>query len=113
MKGHGKIIEARLAGKKPPFVFLNDYPCKTDWFEFAEHATVCTHGDSINSLDMRFLAGLAVSVSATEENRAKALSDACKAHGARVVAACHVLSSAHSQKQTGWTDVWHKEKANG
>ena len=106
MKGHEHIIASRIAGQKPPFVFINDYPCKTDWFEFAEHATVCTHGDTIETLDMRFVVGLAVSVSATEEKRAKALSDACKQHGAHVVAACHVVYGVHPEKQTGWTEIW-------
>jgi hypothetical protein len=106
MRGHENIIKARMAGKKPPFIFLNDYPCQTDWFEFGEHATVCTHGDSIQSLDMRFVVGAAVSVSATQENRAKALSNACKQYGAHVVAACHVVSGIHPQNQMGWTEIW-------
>jgi DNA (cytosine-5)-methyltransferase 1 len=36
MKGHNTIIASRLCRNKPPFVFVNDYPCKTDWFETGE-----------------------------------------------------------------------------
>jgi len=106
MTGHEKIIALRKQGKKPPFVFLNDYPCQTDWFESAEHATVCIHGDSIESLDIRFLVGMAVSVSATQENRAKALFNACKRASAAVVAVCVVQTDKHTRNQAGWCEVW-------
>jgi hypothetical protein len=106
MNGHEKILTLRMAGKKPPFVFMNDYPCKTNWFESQEHATVCTHGDSVESLDIRFLVGMAVSVSATTESRAKALFNACKQASASVVAACVVETNRHSSNQAGWCEVW-------
>lgn len=113
MRGHGKIIESRMAGQKPPFVFINDYPCKTDWFEFAEHATVCTANKPIHGLDMRFLVGLNVSVSASTEERAKALFELAKDAGASVVAACHVQSDKHHGQQTGWSEIYRKEAENG
>ena len=106
MNGHEKIIALRKQGMKPPFVFLNDYPCQTDWFENHEHAIVCTHGDSIESLDIRFLVGMAVSVSATTENRAKALFNACKQASASVVASCVVQTDVHSSNQSGWCEIW-------
>lgn len=111
MRGHGKIIEMRLAGKKPPFVFVNDYPCKTDWFEVDDHATVSTHGDSVSSLDMRFLFGLKVSICATSESRAKALFEAAKRAGAAVVAASHTFPVNPHRCESGWTEIWHKEVA--
>jgi hypothetical protein len=113
MKGHEKLIEMRIYGSAPKIVFLNDYPCKTNWFETGDHVTICTHSDSIGSLDMRFLMGLAVSVSSSSENRAKALFNACKSYGAKTVAACHVQSGVHMLDQTGWAEVWRKDVANG
>jgi hypothetical protein len=113
MRGHGKIIEARMAGQKPPFVFINDYPCKTDWFECHDHATVSTHGDAIHNLDFRFLINLKVSISASTEERAKALFERIKDAGAAVVAACHVQPHLHPEEQSGWAFVWRKEVQHG
>ena len=113
MHGHAAIIEARMNRKAPHFVFLNDYPCKTDWFEQSAQATVCTHGDSITGLDLRFLVGLRVSISATEESRAKALFERAKLAGAAVVAAVHMQLDSHATQQSGWCEVFTKEAANG
>lgn len=109
MRGHLNIIAARMQRKAPAIVFVNDYPCRTDWFESTEHATVCTHADSISSLDLRFLVGLRVSVSATTEARAKALFERVKAAGAAVVAAVHVQPGLSHSDQRGWCNVFTKE----
>ena len=107
MRGHEQLIAMRKAGKAPKFVFLNDYPCKTDWFETGDHVTISTHGERLESLDLRFLVGMAVSVSSCQENRAKALFNACKRVSCKVVAACHVQEGVPHWKQSGWTEVWH------
>ena len=108
MKGHLQIIEMRKNRVKPDFVFINDYPCQTDWFEFGEHATVSiSHTEAIETLDMRFLKGLKVNVSSLTETRAKALFELCKEAGAKVVAACHVQADKHPLDQTGWCGVFH------
>ena len=109
MRGQEKIIESRISGYTPAIVFMNDYPCKTDWFEQRDHATVCTYGDPISSMDVRFLVGLKVSISATDEARAKALFELAKKAGAKTVGACHVQRGVPGWKQSGWADVWHKE----
>lgn len=108
MRGHEKLIEMRRAGKVPQIVFVNDYPCKTDWFETGEHVTLCTAGDSITLLDLRCLVGLRVSISSPNESRAKALAEHCKAAGAATVAACHVQDGCPSFDQAGWAEVWHR-----
>jgi hypothetical protein len=113
MKGHKEIIALRCKGKKPGFVFVNDYPCKTDWFENHEHATVCTASDSVSSMDFRFLVGMRVSVSATTEARAKAIFERIKAAGALAVAAVHVQIGVNSWEQAGWCEVYESEKAYG
>jgi len=107
MNGHETIIQMRKGGQSPGIVFINDYPCKTNWAEWGEYATICTKGDSISSLDLRFLVGLSVSISATSESRAKALFDLCKKACAKTVAACQVIEEHHHSKQTGWAEVWH------
>jgi hypothetical protein len=108
MKGHTKIIEMRLQRLRPDIVFLNDYPCKTDWFEYQEHATVCTAGDSLASMDLRFLVGCTVSISATSEDRAKAIFAKAKDAGAATVAAVHCQPDKNIWEQSGWCEVWRK-----
>jgi hypothetical protein len=111
MRGHTAIIEQRMQRRAPRIVFVNDYPCKTDWFEHAEQATVCTHGDTLSNLDLRFLVGLRVSISATTEARAQALFERVKAAGAQAVAAVHVQPNCHPLDQRGWCQVFTKEAA--
>jgi hypothetical protein len=106
MKGHNTIIASRLCRNKPPFVFVNDYPCKTDWFETGEQATVCTHADNLANNDFRFLVGCSVSISANTEPRAKELFKRIKDAGATTVAACHIQPSQHATEQPGWCEVW-------
>lgn len=105
MRGHESIIQMRKQGKKPPFIFINDYPCKTDWFEHGEHATVCVHGDSLHSIDIPFVVGARVSISSPSEARAKTLFELAKEYGAKTVAACHVV--ANPFKEQSWCEVWH------
>ena len=87
MRGHEKLIEIRKAGRKPKIVFINDYPCRTDWFTTGDHVTICVAGDDINSLDLRFVVGCMVSATGDTETRAKQLLEACKRAGATTVAA--------------------------
>ena len=103
MRGHEQIIAMRMARKAPSIVFLNDYPCKTDWADHGEHATVCTANDAIRNLDFRFLTGLRVSISATTEARAKELCKRIKGAGATTIAACHIQPNLPPSNQTGWT----------
>ena len=115
MKGHERLIDMRRAGKAPRFVFLNDYPCKTDWFENPGDAvTVCTHGDSVELIDLRFLVGLKVSISGEDEARVKKLYERCKAIGVGMVAACHLQPGVKQWDQAGWAEVWKRpEVAHG
>lgn len=108
MRGHERIIALRKSGRKPEWVFINDWPCATDWADFGDFATVCTDGDVIARLDLRFVVGLKVNISADTEERAKALFDAAKSFGAHLVAACHVQLGVHPHLQQGWTSVWKK-----
>jgi hypothetical protein len=107
MKGHDTLIKLRKAGKVPKIVFLNDYPCKTDWFEHGDHVTISTDGDALSSLDLRFLVGLRVSISSPFESRAKAIFAKAKWFGAKTVAACHMQKGVKPWEQAGWTEIYH------
>lgn len=109
MRGHQHLIQMRMNRRKPEIVFLNDYPCETSWVEYGECPTICTHGDRIQELDLRFLVGLTVSISSTVEMRAKQLFEVVKKAGAAVVAACHVQVDKHQFEQSGWSEFWQKE----
>ena len=114
MRGHDAIIAMRQDGKKPGIVFLNDFPCDTDWPRFGDHATVDVSADQPEWLDLRFLVGLRVSISAATVERAKRLMEACKQAGAVMVAAgvVEVIAGRH---EGVWSDVWTKqtEAVNG
>lgn len=107
MKGHEPIIALRKAGFKPDFVCINDYNCDTDWDKWGETATVCVANEPIKTLDLRFLVGLRVSISGSDESRVKALFDACKRASCKQVLACHIQDGVPSWKQAGWVGVWN------
>ena len=106
MKGHEHILTLRKQRLKPVIIFLNDYPCKTDWAETEDHATVCIHGDPVETLDLRFLEGCVVSVSTDNENRAKALLDACKKAKANKVLVVEVETDKTDNLQKGYVGLW-------
>ena len=108
MRGHYQLLALRRAGKAPRIVFVDDYPCDTDWHTTGDQVTLCTAGDSVPLLDLRCLVGLRVSISSPSESRAKALFEHCKAAGAIAVAACHVQDGRPAFEQTGWADIWHR-----
>ena len=125
MRGHAPILRMRLAGKRTTIVFLSDFVTQVskDWHNPgerygevwpADHATVeIEPTENIATLDLRFLAGVKVSISCTTEQRAKALAEACKRAGATTVAAVHCYPVNHSRFVSGWTEIWHKEVAHG
>lgn len=117
MRGHERLIEMRKAGIRPAAVFINDFPCKTDWADWGDHATVCVDGDKLSSIDLRFVIGLVAHVSSTSETRAKRIAEICKQAGASVVAAAHGIRVNEFLTTTGWCEIWrapeNKESENG
>jgi hypothetical protein len=107
MRGHASIINLRLNGRAPGFVFINDYPCQTDWFQTKDFATVSTFEDDLNLLDLRFVNGLKVSISSHDEGRARDLFERCKEAGAVTVAACHIQTNKPGWAQCGWLEIFH------
>ena len=106
MKGHEPILEMRKQRVQPEWVFINDFPCSTNWQLFDDFATVCVHEDNIRMLDLRFLVDCKVSIASTNERRAKALFNECKKYASLV--ASGVVTKEHPAKQTGWQEVWQR-----
>lgn len=103
MHGHDALINIRKSGRKPGIIFINDYQCKTDWFEEGDNVTICVAGDVPEMLDLRFLAGCMVSITGASKDRAKRLMEACKRGGASVVAA----GIGKDITGKGWSEVWY------
>ena len=109
MNGNEKIIAMRKTGKRPGIVFLNDFSCSTDWTEYGDHATVSIlPSEGLETIDLRFLVGMAVSVAGSSDDRAKRLFEACKAAGAATVAACGPATDRDPWGENAWCDVWHQ-----
>tara|TARA_R110000772_G_scaffold7311_1_gene25022 strand:+ start:1659 stop:1970 length:312 start_codon:yes stop_codon:yes gene_type:complete len=85
MKGHENLIQMRTDGYAPDYVFINDFPCETNWNDFNEAVTISTADDNIKLLDLRFIVGMNVLVLATDKLRANDLYKACKQHKAKMV----------------------------
>ena len=111
MNGHELIIAERIAGYAPAWVYVNDYPCQTNWEKYGDIPQVCTHGDNIHRLDLRFLRGLKVNASSPIESRAKQLFEAVKAVGVALVTCGHIQIDKSPSQQDGWFDVYFKEVA--
>lgn len=112
MRGHEPILDMRRQGKRPAVVFLNDFPCDTDWAPFGDHATVCVAGDNPDLADLRFLIRLNVSICSRDEVRARGFMEAAKRAGADTVAAGAPVFDGRFWRE-GWAEVWEKEAASG
>lgn len=113
MRGHEGVIEMRKHGRKPAIVFLNDHPSlpgELDWLRYGEHATVEVYRDVPEQLDLRFLVGLRVSITAASVDRAKRFMEACKRAGATTVGA-GVVEATSGRHEGVWSAVWHNETA--
>lgn len=88
MNGHDKIIQLRMAGEMPSCVFIDDFKtAPSKWAQEDDFIIVCVEGDSMKTLDLRFLIGLDVRITANKKSRANEIFDACVSNGAKTVAA--------------------------
>lgn len=90
MRGHEHIVSMRLSGFKPAGVYLWDIPVTISgpqWVEDLAFMDVCTAGDVVGALDLRFVVGLPVTVLGDDVKRVRDIAGACRAAGAeRIVA---------------------------
>ena len=110
MRGHHEVIHIRETGKRPAIVFLNDAGLKFLAREYAgDNFSVCLDdGEQPEWLDLRFLVGLTVSVSATSESRARRFLEACKGAGAATVAVCSPPGADDPWSQRNYAEVWRR-----
>lgn len=107
MRGHDDLIRMRTQGAKPAgLVFLDDDAVKPEalnWLEDGFEPRICTHGDALNTLDLRFLIGLKVAVNGDELVRVRALAAACRKAGVEyVVASCGERVAAWKKGDAKW-----------
>jgi len=108
MKGHEHIIELRKKRLLPKSIFIQDYPTPlTDWHEHGDYPNVCVDGDTIETLDLRFLVGTVVHISTESESRGKALLNACVRHGARTVIACQTKKTMPERNEVLWMEIFN------
>ena len=105
MDGHRELITMRRAGFKPAFVFVNDFPCQTDWAKWGDHPTICVAGDTPELQDFRFLVGVTAIVGGTDAERVRRVAKACQAHAKRVIASVAVPVTEHRMETTTVTDT--------
>lgn len=105
MNGHRELITMRRAGFKPAFVFVNDYPCHTDWAKFGDHPTISVDGDTPELQDFRFLVGVTAIVAGFDADRVKRIATACQAHAKRVVAGVSTLIDAYRVEPLSISDT--------
>lgn len=118
MHGHAPILKMRIDGVRPSIVFLNDFrdPSADDWHNpgkgygqswAPDHATVqIDPKDRIEALDFRFLKGLRVAAMSLNENRARAILEACKRAGAQTIVASHSIQINECRFKAGWMEVY-------
>lgn len=105
MNGHRELIAMRRAGYKPAFVFVNDFPCQTDWAKWGDHPTVCTDGDTPELEDFRFLVGVTAIVAGFDAARVDRITKACQAHAKRVVASVSTRLNDFRMEVSSTTDT--------
>jgi hypothetical protein len=90
MRGQEHVIAVRMAGRKPQGVYLWDMPVTINgpqWVEDYAFMDVCTAGDPVGSLDLRFVVGIPVTVFGDDSNRVREIARQCCTSGAdRVIA---------------------------
>jgi hypothetical protein len=115
MRGHHAVIDLRRVHRRTPgFVFIDDFPTEPGLRAApSDLAVICTDGDDIALLDLRFLIGLRVMVHSHSEARARALFERCQRAGVAFVGACHLHAQPHPNNPPTWDAVWHKEAVSG
>lgn len=108
----------RMAGRKPDVVYIGEAVTQLvrDWHMPRTRSGIAmephtpriaiTTAERLEALDLRFLVGLEVRVSASTESRAKGLFEACKRAGAARVIGCAL------DDPMGWVEIFNKDTTN-
>lgn len=106
MRGHDRIIAMRQKGFRPQAVYIWDTPVSIadpQWIEDFRFMEVCTAGDSIGSLDLRFLVGIPATVFGDNVSRVRQIAAGCKKAGApMVVAQCGEKTALWATGDASW-----------
>ena len=87
MRGHEALIEMRRNRIKPSMVFIFDDDYLPNWHVVGDYPEISVPEERPDRLDLRFLIGLSVHISASTKKRAQDLFDACEKAGAAIVVA--------------------------
>lgn len=78
----------RMNGEMPSCVFIDDFKIeKSRWSQDDDYLSVNIQGDSIKTLDLRFLFGLDIRITTESENRASEIFKAAIKNNANSIAA--------------------------
>ena len=83
MRGHDKIIHARIRGIKPMVVNILDFPYDLE----LEDSEVVVYPDDLISLDLRFIVDCFVTISSDSQERLDKLVKICESCKPRQIAA--------------------------
>ena len=109
MHGHEPLLKMRLAKKIPDMVFIQEHMYATDWEQYNDYPTICIKPDElVEQLDLRFLVGLAVSLSTSSETRSKELLTVCKRYCNTVAASNVYQIEGKTLFTTGFSTIWHR-----
>lgn len=77
-----------MAGEMPSCVFIDDFKIEPNkWAQEDDFLNVCVEGDNLKTLDLRFLVGLDVRITANTESRALEIFNVAIKNNANSVAA--------------------------
>lgn len=109
MKGHDRLVQARLRGRAPGVgVYLETSSVEPfyDWPETQAPGFPIVWvepGDDVSRLDLRFVVGLRVCIAGSPDREWLPIAEACVAAGAKAVAVTGEVDGAVSV-------LWHSER---
>lgn len=107
MRGHEPLIAMRLRGRRPPLVRLELDPMPwrdwAEWTEWTDTAMVeVSPSDVIGRLDLRFVVGMPVAVTGSDDGRVRAVYQAALKAGASRVLAFSDVHAVDSLEGAPW-----------
>ena len=108
MIGQDAIKALRRSGRRPEWVYINDFACQVGRQDASDTYTVSINPrEPIETLDLRFVVGLQVNIAGSTVERTKALIDACRNAGAVHIAACAAPGPDDPWGKRSFAEIWH------